>query len=559
MSINAQSMTLKADRRAWGICWLLFASTTLCYMDRQAIALVAVNIKNEFHINNEMFGWVISAFALSYALFQVPAGFLADRYDVRRTYAIAVLAWSIAAIAMGFAPTLLILMLLRAALGVGEAFNWPCALKTTERLLPPADRSLGNGIFNSGAAVGAVLTPLIVPIVAARFGWRVAFAIVGGLGFAWLVAWVASVRGETGRKIGRSPADDQAETEQDRTDRSLSHKSDPDSNFPVGDSRSRLHQHLLTYSIFLIHTIVSSLIGIACYRSGLGLYAIWIAIAVFMVDLLILAAILPRRVLAGAEWAESLGELARNRRFLTLAIVSISVNVCWHFLINWLPSYLQQDRDWRFLIDPPVRSGWALERGIATVLSALSKLIQAGGGGAASPERTIAAMLSAIPFLAADFGNLLGGAASRKTSRYVSSPAAARGIVMCISALLIFSAVFVVKVESATIVLALLAITALGAASYMANYFAFCQEVSRRHTGLVVGYLGALGNLFAAGFHPFAGKVRDQTGSFGLLFLIVGILPFIGVAALGLGWGWSSGTNESNSIECDEGRDGDRP
>ncbi len=545
MSINDQSMPLKADRRAWGICWLLFASTTLCYMDRQAIALVAVNIKSEFHINNEMFGWVISAFALSYALFQVPAGFLADRFDVRRTYAIAVLAWSIAAIAMGFAPTLLILMLLRAALGVGEAFNWPCALKTTERLLSPADRSLGNGIFNSGAAVGAVLTPLIVPIVAARFGWRVAFAIVGGLGFVWLVAWIGSVRGETGRKLGRSTVDDQAEANRNQSNQGHLYDRHLDLNAPDGDRRSRFQKKLLVYCILLIHTIISILIGVACYRSGLGLYAIWIAIAEFMVGMLILAAIAPRRVLEGAEWAKSLGEIARNRRFLVLALVSISVNVCWHFLINWLPSYLQQDRDWGFLIDPRVRADSAIERGIATVLSGLSGLIRAGGGDAASPERTIAAMLSAIPFLAADFGNLLGGAASRRTARYVSSPAAARGIVMFISALLIFSAVFVVKVENAMIVLALLAITALGAASYMANYFAFCQEVSPRHTGLVVGYLGALGNLFAAGFHPFAGKVRDQTGSYGLLFLIVGILPFIGVAALGLGWGWSSKANAS--------------
>lgn len=545
MSMIAQSILPKADRRAWGICWLLFASTTLCYMDRQAIALVAVNIKSEFHINNEMFGWVISAFALSYALFQVPAGFLADRFDVRRTYAIAVLAWSIAAIAMGFAPTLLILMLLRAALGVGESFNWPCALKTTERLLPPADRSLGNGIFNSGAAVGAVLTPLIVPIVAARFGWRVAFAIVGGLGFVWLAAWIASVRGETGRKIGRSTGDDQAGTNRDQSNRNLLYDNNINSNAPGGDRRSRFQKRLLTYSIFLIHSIVSILIGVACYRSGLGLYAIWIAIAVFMVEMLILAAITPRRFLAGAEWAKSLGEIARNRRFWVLTIVSISVNICWHFLINWLPSYLQQDRDWSFLLDPPVKAASAIERLIAPVLHGLAVALRASGGDSAGPERTIAAMLSAIPFLAADFGNLLGGAASRRTARYVSSPAAARGIVMFISALLIFSAVFVVKVESATVVLALLAITALGAASYMANYFAFCQEVSPRHTGLVVGFLGALGNLFAAGFHPFAGKVRDQTGSFGLLFLIVGVLPLIGVAALGLGWGWSSKADES--------------
>ena len=100
---------------------------------------------------------------MTYALFQVPAGYLVDRWDVRRVYAGAVAWWSLAAAALAFSPTLGILMVFRALLGVGESFNWPCALRATSAVLPPADRGLGNGIFNSGAAVGAVLTPLVVP------------------------------------------------------------------------------------------------------------------------------------------------------------------------------------------------------------------------------------------------------------------------------------------------------------------------------------------------------------------------------------------------------------
>ena len=122
---------------AWGICWLMFASTVLNYMDRQAIALVGPEIKAQFGLDNLGFGWVLLAFQLSYAFCQWPAGYLADRWDVRRTYAGAVLWWSLAGIATAFAPTLGILMGLRAMLGMGESFNWPCALRVTSGILPP--------------------------------------------------------------------------------------------------------------------------------------------------------------------------------------------------------------------------------------------------------------------------------------------------------------------------------------------------------------------------------------------------------------------------------------
>ena len=180
---------------AWGICWLMFASTVLNYMDRQAIALVGPQIKGEYRLDNEQFGWVLAAFSMTYALFQVPAGYLVDRWDVRWTYAGAVGFWSLAGMAAAFSPNLATLIVLRALLGVGESFNWPCALRVTAAILPPKDRSLGNGIFNSGAAVGAVLTPVMVTLLTARYGWRTAFFAVGMLGFVWVAVWLALMGG----------------------------------------------------------------------------------------------------------------------------------------------------------------------------------------------------------------------------------------------------------------------------------------------------------------------------------------------------------------------------
>src|SRR3954466_3773068 len=90
------SSPVRADRSAWGVCWLMFASTVLCYMDRQTISLVKPKIVGEFHISNEGFGWVLAAFQLTYAVFQVPAGYLTDRGNARLTYAGAVGWWSLA-------------------------------------------------------------------------------------------------------------------------------------------------------------------------------------------------------------------------------------------------------------------------------------------------------------------------------------------------------------------------------------------------------------------------------------------------------------------------------
>ncbi len=113
---------------AWGLCWLMFASTVLNYMDRQTISLLREPICQAFGITADVdFGWVLAAFYLTYALFQVPAGYLVDRWDLRWSYAAAVAWWSLAAVATALVPSLGLLIVCRALLGVGESFNWPCA------------------------------------------------------------------------------------------------------------------------------------------------------------------------------------------------------------------------------------------------------------------------------------------------------------------------------------------------------------------------------------------------------------------------------------------------
>ncbi|QEH33771.1 D-galactonate transporter [Aquisphaera giovannonii] len=469
--VESEIVAPRAPRWAWGLCWLMFASTVLCYMDRQAMALVGPLIRAEYGLTNESYGWVLAAFSLTYAAFQVPAGQIADRRDVRAVYASAVGWWSAAGLAAAFAPGLGILLACRALLGVGESFNWPCALRVTSRILPPADRGLGSGIFNSGAAVGAVLTPLVVTPLAARYGWRAAFVAVGSIGFLWIVPWL-----RLSRRLP-SPAATEARGAVPADGGRL-------------DSPARLAYALLA--------IASALV--ACSASLFGLPAIWWAVATLMVGGLAVARALPPQD-AGPAWASSLSRIVRLRRFWVLVAVGVSINLCWHFLVNWLPSYLQDDRKMAFL----------------------------KGG-----------LVSALPYLAADAGNLLGGGATRGLARRGPGTRRARLAVMAASSVLASFGAWVGWVDNDAVVVALLMIMALGTAAYMANYFSACQEVSAEHTGLVVGVLGGLGNLFVAGFLPVAGRIKDATGGFSPVFVAAGLLPFVGLAAMAWGWGKDS-------------------
>lgn len=477
---------IRADQWAWGLCWLMFASTVLNYMDRQTITLVGGEIRSEFGLTQEGFGWVLAAFQLSYAAAQIPAGFLADRFDVRWTYAMAVAWWSMAGVAGAFSPTLGVLMTLRGLLGFGESFNWPCALKVTSRVLPPSDRGLGNGIFNSGAAVGAVLTPLTVPWLATHYDWRTALIVVGSLGFLWVIAWGLFLRDPRSMRLVDVGKADPVGLDE----------------LPGEVARSGLSLNArLAFSTLMLPPLAAILLF-----PKVGKPAIWWAIAGVMIGLLAVARMLPLHELKGARWALSLGEVVRLRRFWVMAVVSVSINVCWHFLVNWLPTYLQTDRGMTML---------------------------AGG------------MLSSIPFVAADAGNLIGGSLSKQLAGRGLAPDRARLIVLCGCVVLIACGTLVGLVHNDSLVIILLGLMALGAAAFMANYFAFCQEISDQNTGLIVGFLGALGNLFAAGFLPVVGWVKDTTGGFGGVFLAMGLLPLVGLVTMVLGWGWSKPEQEA--------------
>jgi MFS transporter, ACS family, hexuronate transporter len=185
----------------WLICGILFLATVLNYLDRQTMAICAPKITEEFQLSNEQFGELLSAFRWSYAVLHVPAGFVADRFSVRIVYALAVGLWSLAGAAAAWVCSARALSWTRASLGVGEAFNWPCGLRVIANLLPPQDRGLGNGMFQSGTATGALIAPLLIGPIAQCYGWRSAFLMVGLLGALWIAIWLACT---WGRNVGYS-------------------------------------------------------------------------------------------------------------------------------------------------------------------------------------------------------------------------------------------------------------------------------------------------------------------------------------------------------------------
>jgi ACS family hexuronate transporter-like MFS transporter len=179
----------------WWVCGLLLLATMINYMDRLTVNLTADRIIKEFDLNKTQYGLIESVFAIAFAVGALGSGWLADRYNVRWLYPGAVLLWSVAGFATGFSRTLAELMLFRFLLGLFESGNWPSALRTTQRILPPHERTLGNAILQSGASLGAVLTPLVVLFFLTQTNsWRPPFLAVGAVGVVWVFLWLSSVR-----------------------------------------------------------------------------------------------------------------------------------------------------------------------------------------------------------------------------------------------------------------------------------------------------------------------------------------------------------------------------
>lgn len=173
----------------WRIVALLFFATTINYLDRQVIGLLKPTLEHEFQWSEKDYSRIVLCFSAAYALGLLLFGRFIDRVGVKRGYTVSIVAWSVAAMAHAAAYTTAGFMAVRAALGLGEAGNFPAAIKAVAEWFPKGERALATGIFNSGANIGAVIAPILVPWILGVWGWQMAFLLTGVVGFAWLFFW----------------------------------------------------------------------------------------------------------------------------------------------------------------------------------------------------------------------------------------------------------------------------------------------------------------------------------------------------------------------------------
>ena len=218
--------TTKMTNYRWVICVMLFFATTVNYMDRQVLSLTYPDlIETEFGWNEDMYGTITSIFSLAYAIFMLFAGKFVDWMGTKKGYLWAIGVWSTGAVLhafcgiwtagiltghwfegfesakvyvqhaadLGLAVSTVSVMLFlccRCILALGEAGNFPAAIKVTAEYFPKKDRAYATAIFNSGASVGALIAPFTIPLLAKYFGWEMAFLVIGALGYIWMGVWI---------------------------------------------------------------------------------------------------------------------------------------------------------------------------------------------------------------------------------------------------------------------------------------------------------------------------------------------------------------------------------
>ncbi|RZK41795.1 MAG: MFS transporter [Pedobacter sp.] len=178
----------------WKICILLFFSTTINYLDRHVLSILAPELQQVFQWTEMDYSYIVMAFQVSYGLGVVLSGKLLDKFGTKWIFAIGVGLWSAAGMAHAFAKGAFGFGVARFSLGLGESVNFPASVKTVAELFPPSQKAFATGFFNAGSNIGAIVAPLLIPFIAYKFGWQWAFIITGSLGFIWLFFWFITYR-----------------------------------------------------------------------------------------------------------------------------------------------------------------------------------------------------------------------------------------------------------------------------------------------------------------------------------------------------------------------------
>lgn len=190
MSTSSISKVFSNNNYRWRICAMLFFATTINYLDRHVISILAPQLQSNYGWSEMDYGYIVTAFQAAYGIGVIITGHLVDKFGIRIIFSIAIAVWSFAGMAHAFARSAFSFGVARFMLGLGESANFPASIKTIAEWFPKKERALATGIFNAGSNIGAIISPLLVPWIALNYGWQWAFVLTGGIGFIWLVIWL---------------------------------------------------------------------------------------------------------------------------------------------------------------------------------------------------------------------------------------------------------------------------------------------------------------------------------------------------------------------------------
>jgi MFS transporter, ACS family, hexuronate transporter len=201
-------MSAKIGNYRWRIVVLLFFATTINYVDRQVLGILAPQLQAQFGWSEADYGFIIMAFQAAYAIGLISMGTLLDKIGTRLGFIVSVALLSVAGMFHAAFSTVMAFAVARFGLGIGASANFPAAVKTTAEWFPKKERAMATGLFNTGSNLGAILTPLIVPVIALKWGWQWAFISAGALGFVWLIFWMITYRKpEENKKLSNTERD----------------------------------------------------------------------------------------------------------------------------------------------------------------------------------------------------------------------------------------------------------------------------------------------------------------------------------------------------------------
>ncbi len=395
------TIATKIGNYRWLICALIFFATTVNYVDRSVLGVLAPMLRTDIGWTDQQYGYISASFTLAYAIGFLFAGWMIDKVGTRIGYALYLAIWSIAAAGHAMARSALGFGMARFALGIGESGNFPAAIKTVAEWFPRKERALATGVFNAGTNVGAVVAPLVVPWLALNWGWQSAFIITGLAGLVWIVFWLPLYRRP--REHPRlSPAE-------------LAHiESDP----PDPETKIR--------------------------------------------------------------WAN----LLEHRQTWAFAIGKFMTDSIWWFYLFWFPLFMND----RFGVDLK-GIGW--------------------------PMVTV--------YLLADVGSVAGGWLSSSLIGKGWTANAARKTAMLICAICILPVTMAPNVEGKWVAVWLIGIAAAAHQGFSANIFTTTSDMfPRKAVGSVVGIGGFAGGIGGFLLNLGAGWLKQNTGSYVIMFLIAG-------------------------------------